>query len=78
MDLDYLIEPKFGNINKLFVHSFKNGDDNPTGNSFDEYYMPLVEIKDFNGSISHFLISQERMKNLLKSQEMMTIQQEIY
>ena len=47
--------------------------------------MPLTEIKDFNALIDNrpLLISQyktnkKRMKNLLKCQEMMTIQQEIY
>ena len=29
----------------MFTVSFKNGDDDPTRKSFDEYYMPLVEIK---------------------------------
>ena len=32
----------------MFILSFKNGDDDPNANSFDECYMPLVEIKDFN------------------------------
>ena len=41
-NLDYLIDPAFRNINRLFVLSFKNGDDDPTRNSFDEYYMPLI------------------------------------
>ena len=40
---DYLIGPTFRNINRLFVLSFKNGDNDPTRNSFDEYYMPLLE-----------------------------------
>ena len=31
----------------MFVLSFRNGDDDPTRNSFDEYYLILVEIKDF-------------------------------
>ena len=47
-NLDYLIDLTFSNINRLFVISFKNGDDDTTINSFDEYYMPLLEIKDFN------------------------------
>ena len=38
-NLDYLIDPTFRNIDKLFVLSFKNGNDDPTRNSFDEYYM---------------------------------------
>ena len=47
-NLDYLIDPTFGNTNRLFVLPFKNGNDDPTRDSFDRYYMPLVEIKDFN------------------------------
>ena len=38
----------FRNIKRLFVPSFKNGANNPTTLSFDRFYMPLVEIKDFN------------------------------
>ena len=38
-NLDYLINPAFRNIDKLFVLSFKNGNDDPTRNSFDDYYM---------------------------------------
>ena len=43
-NLDYLIDPTFRNINRLFVLSFKNGDDDPTRDSFDQYYMLLVKI----------------------------------
>ena len=45
-NLDYLIDPTFRNINRLFVPSFKSGND-PTRNSFHEYNRPLVKIKDF-------------------------------
>ena len=38
-NLDYLIDPTFRNINRLFVLSFKNDNDDPTRNYFDEYYM---------------------------------------
>ena len=41
-NLDYLIDPKFRNINRLFVLSFRNGNDDPTKESFDKYYMPFV------------------------------------
>ena len=44
-NLDYMIDPTFRNINRLFILSIKDGYDNPTRNSFDDYYMPLVEIK---------------------------------
>ena len=47
-NLDYLIDPTFRNINRLFALSFTNGNDDPTRNFFDKYNMPLVEIKDFN------------------------------
>ena len=43
-----MIDPSFRNINWLFVLSFKNRADDPKRNFFDEYYMPLVEIKHFN------------------------------
>ena len=32
----------------MFVLSFKNGDDDPIRDSFDNYYMGLVKIKGFN------------------------------
>ena len=47
-DLHYLIDPTFSNINRLFVLSFENVDDDPTQYSFDKYYMPLVQITDLN------------------------------
>ena len=58
-NLDYLIDPTFRNINRLFVLLFKNGNSDSTKNYFDKYYMELVEIKDFNALIDYksFLIS---------------------
>ena len=44
-NLNYLIDPTFTNVNRLFVLSFKNEDDRT---SFSKYYVPKVEIKDFN------------------------------
>ena len=35
----------------MLVLSLKNGDNDPTRNSLDEYCVPLVEIKDFNALI---------------------------
>ena len=40
------IDPTFSNINKLFFQSLKVGENDPTRNSFLNYYMSLVEIKD--------------------------------
>ena len=45
-NLRYTIDPTFRNNNRLFVLPFKNGDN-------DNYYMPLVEIKDFNALIDN-------------------------
>ena len=43
-NLDYLIDPTFRNMNRLFVLSFKNDENDPTMKSFYKYYMPLVKI----------------------------------
>ena len=59
-NLDSLIDPIFRNINRLFLISFKNGKDDPTRDCFHQYYMLLVEIKNFNALINNkaFFISQ--------------------
>ena len=44
-NLNYLIDPTFTNVNRLFVLSFENENDRI---SFAKYYVPKVEIKDFN------------------------------
>ena len=44
-NLNYLIDPTFSNANRLFVVSFENEEDRT---SFSNYYVPKVEIKDYN------------------------------
>ena len=44
-NLNHLIEPSFQGLNRLFVLAFENDDDRT---SSDEYYLPTVEIKDYN------------------------------
>ena len=44
-NLNYLIDPTFSNVNRLFVLSFENEDDRT---SYYKYYVPSVEIKDYN------------------------------
>ena len=44
-NLNYLIDPAFTNVNRLFVLTFENGDDRT---SFSKYYVPQIEIKYFN------------------------------
>ena len=43
--LDYLIESNFQGVNRLFVLEFE--DDNGR-ESLKQYYLPTVEIKDYN------------------------------
>ena len=44
-NLNYLIDPTFTNVYRLFVFSFENEEGRT---SFSKYYTPKVEIKDFN------------------------------
>ena len=44
-NLNYLIDPTFTNVNRLFVLTFENEDDRT---SFSKYYVPKVELKDFD------------------------------
>ena len=69
----------------MFVLSFKNGNDDPTRDSFVKYYMPLVEIKDFNALIDNKPFFDQSVKNkqeaydkLIEIQEMMIIEQKIW
>ena len=45
-NLIYMIEPIFRNINRMFVLSFKLV--STVNQEIDKYFMPLLEIKDFN------------------------------
>ena len=76
-NLDYMIDSTFwNNINRLFVLLFKN--------SFDNYYMPLVEMKYINAFHNKPFFDQplktkkKHMKHLLKCQETFTIRQKSY
>ena len=44
--LNYLIDPTFTKVNRLFILSFENNENDRT--SFSKYYKPNVQIKDFN------------------------------
>ena len=54
---NYLIDPTFRKVNRLFVLSLENEEDRT---SFPKYYVPKVEIKDFNVLIDgkNFLMCQ--------------------
>ena len=44
-NLNYLIDPTYIEVNRLFVFSFENENDRT---SFSKYYVPNVQIKNFN------------------------------
>ena len=62
-NLGYLIDSAFRDINRLFVLSFKNGEVDPAINYFDEYYIPLVEIKNFKAFINNKPFFDQPVKN---------------
>ena len=64
-----MIDPTFKNIYRLFVLSFKNGDDDSTRNSFYKYCMPLVEIKDFNALIDNKPLFDQPVKSKQEAYE---------
>ena len=43
--LNILIDPTFINVNRLFVLAYQNADDRQ---SFSQFYLPKVLVKDFN------------------------------
>ena len=57
-----MIDPTFRNTKRLFVLSFKNGDDDPARNSFDKCCIPPVETKDFNALSANKLFFDQRVK----------------
>ena len=44
-NLNILIDPTFTNVNRLFVLAYQNADDRQ---SFYQFYLPNVMVKDFN------------------------------
>ena len=44
-NLNILIDPTFTNVNRLFVLAYQNFDDRQ---SYDEFYLPKVLVKDYN------------------------------
>ena len=53
----------------MFVLSFKNGNDDATRDSFDKYYMSLVEVKDFNALIDNKPFFDRYVKNKQEAYE---------
>ena len=47
-NLNYLIDPTFTNVNRLFILLFTRKNVRDNRDSFSHYYVRNVEIKDFN------------------------------
>ena len=83
-NLNHLVEPSFQGVNRLFVLAFKN-DENRT--SYEQYYIPTVEIKDYNimingekffdQPIKSNKVTYENIRKIATGQEM-TTQQVVY
>ena len=81
-NLNYLIDPTFTKVNRLFVLPFENENDRT---SFSKYYVPNIQIKDFNVLIdgkSFFdmpiKMVEKHTNKLLKWEEIMITRQSIY
>ena len=59
-NLNHLVEPSFQGVNRLFVLAFENDDDRT---SDEQYYLPTVEIKDYNIMINGENFFDQPMKN---------------
>ena len=59
-NLNHLVEPSFQGVNRLFVLAFENDDDRT---SDDQYYLPTVEIKDYNIMINGENFFDQPIKN---------------
>ena len=59
-NLNHLVEPSFQEVNRLFVLAFENDDDTT---SYDEYYLPTVDIKDYNIMINGENFFDQPIKN---------------
>ena len=62
-NLNYLIEPSFQGINRLFLLAFEHDNDNDWRTSSNRYYIPNVEIKDYNAIIDGKNFFDQLVKN---------------
>ena len=69
-NLNYLIDPTFTNANRLFVLSFKRIEENNKSkdyrDSFSNYYVPKVQIKDFHVLIDGKSFFEEAYEKIIE------------
>ena len=61
--MSYLIDPTFTSVNRLFVLSFSRNNAGDNRDSFSDYYVPNVKIKDFNVLIDEKIFFDLPVKN---------------
>ena len=59
-NLNHLVEPSFQGVNRIFVLAFENDNDRTRD---EEYYLPTVEIKDYNIVINAGNFFDQLIKN---------------
>ena len=67
--LDYLIYPSFQGVIRLLVLSFENSRDRTL---HTKYYLPVIEIKDYNVMTNGQNIFDQPVKNNLKTYNVIT------
>ena len=68
-NLNYLIDPTFTNVNRLFVLSFPRNNNTDSRYSFSNYYVPKVKVNDFNVLIDGKSIFDLPVKNDVEAYE---------
>ena len=66
--LNYLINPSFQGVNRLFVLSLENENDITAHSA---YYLPKVEIKDYNVMIDGRNFFDRPIDNMAKTYEIL-------
>ena len=72
--LNYLNSSSFQGVNRLFVLSFENKNDRI---SHSTYYLPKVEIKDYNVMIDEINFFDQPINNMNKTLEKLLLVKEI-
>ena len=68
-NLNYLIDTIFTNVNRLFVLSFPRNNNTDNRYSYSNYYVPKVEINDFNVLIDGNSFFDLLVKNIEEAYE---------
>ena len=68
-NLNYLIDPTFTNVNRLFVLSFPRNNNTDSRYSFSNYYVTKVKVNDFNVLIDGKSFFDLQVKNYEEAYE---------